>query len=110
MKEYKAQEYFSKYEEEEHYNQIPKNRKRSKKAGRKRSSHKHEYESYIGYSKEEDRYFPITECIVCGRVDKLGFSFTRRTEEGYYSTLNDIDSIQKLHPHLSIKVYEKMPF
>lgn len=95
---------------EKYYEQIPKYRKRAKKTGRKRANHKHKYESYIGYAEKEDRYFPITECIICGRIDKLGLMFTKKIEGGYYLSLNNLDEIKKLHPDLGIKTYKKIPF
>lgn len=64
-------------------NDEPRHRKRSKKKGRPRADHKHEYKTVLLLNEYVNRYFPdrptLTKrptkvCMICGRVGDIDLS------------------------------------
>lgn len=61
---------------------IPKHKKKSKKKGRPRADHKHEYKTVLLLNEYESHYFPgkkdltkrpVKVCTLCGRVGDIDF-------------------------------------
>lgn len=65
-------------------NDEPRHRKKSKKKGRTRADHKHEYKTVLLLNEYENRYFPgeptlykrpTKVCMICGRVGDTDISW-----------------------------------
>lgn len=54
-------------------NEVPKHKKRSKKKGRKRSNHKHKYDTCILHIRSTDSYYLCDYCTICGRINDYYF-------------------------------------
>lgn len=64
-------------------NEVPKHRKKSKKKGRPRADHKHEYKTVLLIREWENPYkpgekhqveFPNEICMICGRIGDIDYS------------------------------------
>lgn len=100
---------------DEFFDEVPKYRKKKGKRKSKKSDHRHIYKEYIGLVMsancwDSDQYFPITTCDICGRVDKISFGFVKKTENGRYSVIDDLDEIKRQNPTLEIKKFDKFPW
>lgn len=94
------------------FDEIPKHRKKKGLTKQKKANHRHSYQKYIGKVQEDKRvkYFPVTECVLCGRIDKVGLWFFEKTPDGFSTVLNDLERIKELNPELETKKYTKFPW
>lgn len=91
-------------------NDEPRHKKKSKKKGRPRADHKHEYKTVLLLNEYENRYFPgkpmlykrpTKVCMICGRIGDIDLSQYEVTDlpDIKYRireyTIRDEDSLEK---------------
>lgn len=84
--------------------EIPKYHKKKGKKENKKSNHKHEYIDCLFLVQEErERINKGNYCKICGKIGKMQFFITKKTEAGSYLVLNN-EEIKEMYKDLPIIV------
>lgn len=78
-------------------NEVPKYIKKKESSvskSKEKSKHKHEYVDCL-LIKDNDRPYKATYCKTCGKIGRLNFFETERTEEGYFKVLDKDEVFEK---------------